>query len=106
MPTYPDDNYVAWDSDTAKKILAQQADGTKIPSDWDWSSIESNTNVNMRISCAGLGKILSTDAISGIDHYSYAQVQVTGEIRIGNVGEASSNLSLNLNNFLSVITPS
>ena len=106
MPAYPEDNYVAWDSDETKKRIAQQADGTAIPSDWDWSSIERDTNVDMKISCAGLGKILSTDAISGISHYSYAQVQVTGEIRVGSVGEASSNLSLNLNNFLSVITPS
>jgi len=106
MPTAPEDNYVAWDSDATKKILAQQADGTKIPSDWDWSSVESNTSVDMQMKCLGLGKVLSTDAISGVDHYSYAQIQVVGEIRVGNVGEVSSNLSLNLDNFLSVITPS
>ena len=104
MPTAPNDNYVAWDSDETKKILAQKADGTKIPSDWDWSSVESNTNIKMRMQCRGVGKILSTDDISGIEHYSYAQVNVFGEISVGNVGEASSNLSLRLDNFLSVIS--
>ena len=60
----------------------------------------------MKMKCVGVGKILSTDAISDIDHYSYARVQVTGQIQVGNVGDASSSLNLRLDNFLSVITRS
>ena len=106
LPIAPNDNYLAWDSDTAKKILAQQADGTPIPSDWDWDSVQASTSVKMRLKCVGVGKILSTDAISGVDHYSYAQVNVSGEIIVGNVGVASSTTNLRLDNFLTVITPS
>ena len=106
MPTYPDDNFVAWNSDATKKILAQQADGTKIPSDWDWSSVEETTKVDMTLKCVGVGKIASTDAISGEDHYAYSTVQVMGEIRVGNVGKSSASLDLKLDNFLSIITRS
>ena len=106
MPTYPEDNFVAWNSDATKKILAQQADGTKIPSDWDWSSVEETTKVDMALKCIGVGKTTSTDAISGIDHYAYSSVQVTGEIRVGNVGKSSASLDLKLDNFLSIITRS
>ena len=106
MPTYPDDNFVAWNSDATKKILAQQADGTKIPSDWDWSSVGETTKVDMILKCVGVGKIVSTDAISGIDHYAYSSVQVTGEIRVGNVGKSPASLDLKLDNFLSIITRS
>ena len=103
MPTYPDDNFVAWDSDATKKILAQQADGTEIPSDWDWSTVGKTARVQMKISATGVGKIISTDAISGVDHYAYSQVRVTGELRVGEIGKLPASVDLKLDNFLSII---
>jgi hypothetical protein len=113
MPTAPDDNYVAWDSDETKKALAQKADGTEIPSDWDWSTVEENTNVEMKISCKGIGKSIEWTMAdgnpcgdgAGPPCPAFARVQVSGEIRVGNVGEASSTLNLRLDNFLSVVNP-
>ena len=106
MPTYPDDNFVAWDSENTKKILAQKADGTKIPSDWDWSSVEAGASVNINFGVGGVGKIVSTDAISGVDHYSYSEVIVRGEIQVRNIGKAPATVDLKLDNFLSIITRS
>jgi len=103
MPTYPDDNFIAWDSDATKKILAQQADGTTIPSDWDWSAVDKRAKVEMKFSVVGVGKIVSTDAISGVDHYSYSSVRVSGEIRVGGTGKAPASVDLKLDNFLSII---
>ena len=111
MPTAPDDNYVAWDSDEAKKALAQKADGTEIPSDWDWSSVEERTNVKMKIGCKGIGKSIEWTMAdgnpcgdgAGPPCPAFARVQVYGEIRVGNVGEASSTVNLRLDNFLSVV---
>lgn len=103
MPRNETDNYVAWDSDATKKVLAQTAAGVAIPSDWDWQSIGKETKAEIKMKCAGVGKILSTDTISGASYFAYAEVQVVGEIRVVNVGEASSQLNLRLDNFLSVI---
>ena len=106
MPEDLEDNYVAWDSDNTKKRIAQKADGTVIPSDWDWSSVEKGASIKIKAAVNGIGKILSTDAISGVDHYAYSHVNVVGIIDVGEVGEAYSTVNLRLDKFLSTITPS
>lgn len=103
MPTSLTDNYVAWDSDEAKKALAQQADGTDIPSDWDWSSVEKGANVSIKAKANGNGKILKTTSVGGVDKYAYSEVIIKGEIRVNNIGKNIANLSFSLNNFLSIV---
>ena len=103
MPEDLEDNYVAWDNTEAKKALAQKADGTTIPSDWDWSSVEEGANIKIAMRARGNGKILKTTAVGGVDKYAYSEVIVEGEISVGNPGRVTASLALNLNNFLSIV---
>ena len=105
MPEYPTDNYVAWDSNETKKANALTSADVDIPSDWDWSSVEKGANVIINMRAIGVGKILDTKTVDedGYDASVYAEVIVTGEIQVKNVGDTSSSLALNLNNFLSIV---
>ena len=109
MPTDLTDNYVAWDSASgteANKASAVNSSGTDIPSDWDWSAVNKGARISIRARAFGNGKILETTSVGGVDKYAYSEVIVRGEIRVSNVGDETANVSLNLNNFLSIMDPS
>ena len=103
MPKNLEDNFVAWDSNVDKKALAQKADGTAIPSDWDWSSVETGANIRVHLRAEGNGKILKTTSRGGIDKYAYSSVLVSGKIEVGGVGKKPATVELVLNNFLSIV---
>tara|TARA_R100000900_G_scaffold125750_2_gene100287 strand:+ start:1664 stop:3562 length:1899 start_codon:yes stop_codon:yes gene_type:complete len=106
MPTDLTDNYVSWDAAAASetnKANAVNSSGTSIVSDWDWVSVEKGVNVAIKAKAAGNGKILKTTSVGGVDKYAFSEVIVRGEIRVGSVGDKTSSLALNLNNFLSIV---
>ena len=98
MPTGDTDNYVAWDSDETKKALAQQADGTSIPSDWDFedAGLAGGLDVKIKAKVAGIGTV-------GASNSGFSSVLVKGSISVNNTGTVSSELKLTLLNFLTLV---
>ena len=101
MPTDGVDNFIAWDSDETKKVLAQQADGTAIPSDWDFETagLVGGLDVSIKAKVVGIGSIEATTG-------SFSSVAFKGKINVSNVGTTSSEVKLTLLNFLTLVTPS
>ena len=101
MPTDGTDNFLAWDSDETKKALAQQADGTDIPSDWDFETagLSGGLDVNIKVKAVGVGSIEATTG-------SFSSVLFTGKINVSDMGTTSSEVKLKLLNFLTLVTPS
>ena len=94
MPTGGTDNFLDWDSDETKKALAQQADGTPIPSDWNFSSdaaLASGLKVTIKARVKGVGTI---------KYAGYSEVIISGSISVHNTGNIDSDVSLKLLNFL------
>ena len=108
MPTDLTDNYVVWDSASAteaNKASAVNSSGTTIPSDWDWDVVKRGASVSIKAKASGNSKIINTNTVGGVTKNVYSEVVVRGEIRVNGTGNGISNVSLNLNNFLSVVEP-
>ena len=106
MPKNLTDNYVSWDAASAteaNKASAVNSSGTAIPSDWDWSAVREGTDISITAKASGNGKILKTTSVGGVDKYAFSEVIVKGEIRVNSVGTDIADVSLNLNNFLSIV---
>ena len=86
---------------TAQKLAKLASDGsTSIVSDWNWTTVQENTNISIATQVKGSGKHLATETVSGTVLYSYSQVEIYGEIVVSNVGTSSDSVALNLDNFL------
>jgi hypothetical protein len=86
---------------TAQKLAKLASNGsTKIVSDWDWTTVQENSNILMKMRVEGVGKVLGEETVSDIVLQSYGSVVMRGRIVVKTIGKLGDTIALKLDNFL------
>lgn len=86
---------------TAQKLAKLGSDGsTAIVSDWDFTTVQEKSDIQIKMDARGVGKSLSSETVSGTALLSFGSVIVRGSIFVKNIGRKSDTIALKLDNFL------